>query len=222
MEAVQTQNQSNITDEKLLKIVGLMFGGSVESPNPDEPHKPGPWDPFIREALDRVKVFGPFPEPWRESFDAERIIRIIAGRFPQIRDVIGGGHGFDETALNPQPLPPRWAFAKSLARVIIRRTELTRDAVASLRGTDFEERGIIVVGGRDFLAAIDEMCGNGFRLVRRKPRPSWWSESFDAPAYLVMAAQFEQSARETVFADLQKTFHEAGAKFVDACLARLQ
>ncbi|MCA1622393.1 MAG: hypothetical protein LC778_01090 [Acidobacteria bacterium] len=109
-----------------------------------------------------------------------------------------------------------------MARVIIHRAKLTRDIAANLQAAGFEERGIIVVGGWDFLTTIDEMCGNGFRLVRPKPRPTWWKDSFDAPDYLIMAAQFEQSARETAYEDLQRIFHEAGAKLIDASLARLQ
>ncbi len=217
----ETQNQSNITREQVLKIVGLAFGGSDEYPNPDEPHKPGPWDPIIREALERTKVFGPHPEPWRDRFDAERILRIIARRFPQIWDAIGGGHGFDEVALNPQPLPPRYKFVKELAQVIINRAGLIRDIAANLRVENFEERGIIVVGGRDFLTMIDDWCGNDFRLKRPKPRPPWWNDSFDALSYLILAAQFEQAAHETAYKDLHRTFNEAGAKLIDAALARL-
>jgi hypothetical protein len=221
MKATQTQNQSNITREQILKIFGVAFGSSIEYPNPDEPHKPGPWDPIIREALERAKVFGPHPEPWRERFDAERILRIIARRFPQIWDVIGDGHSFDEVMLNPQPLPPRWTFAESFAQIIIRRAELIRDITANLRGADFEERGIIVVGGRDFLTAVDEFCGNNFRLVRPKPRPPWWKDSFDALDYLMMATQFERAARETGYEDLRRLYREAGKKLVDASLAGL-
>lgn len=224
MEATQTQNQSNITREQVLKIVGLAFGGSHEYPNPDEPHKPGPWDPIIREALERTKVFGSSSEPWRERFDAERILRIIARRFPQIWDAIGGGHGFDEVALNPQPLPPRYKFVKTLAQVIINRAGLIRDVAANLGVENFEGRGIIVVGGRDFLTMIDDICGNDFRLYRPFPHPPhpWWNDRFDTLGYLLMAAQFESALRETVYEDLRHDFHEAAAKLVDAGLARLQ
>lgn len=233
MQAGQTQNETHISRQQLLQIVGLMFGTSVENPNTDEPRKPGPWDPVIREALEYVKVlgphpepwneaFGPHPEPWRERFDAGRILRIIAHRFPQIWDAVGGGHSFDEVALNPQPLPPRYKFAESFAQVIIRRAELMRDMVANLRGETAEERGIIVVGGRDLLSTVDEYCGTGFRLNRPRPHPPWWNEEFDTLCYLLMAAQFERALRETVYDDLRHDFHEAAAKLVDAGLARLQ
>lgn len=222
MEAVKTQNESQISRGQLLQLVGLMFGASIDNPNPDQPHKPGPWDPFIREALEYVKVFGPFPEPWRERFDAGRIFRIIARRFPQIWDAAVNGHSFDEVALNPQPLPPRYAFAESFARVLIRRAELMRDVIANLPGENFNERGIIVVGGQDFLMTIDEMCGNGFRLNRPQPRPTWWTDEFDALGYLAMAARFERAKRETVYEDLRRDFHEAAARLIDAGLTRLK
>lgn len=233
MEAVKLQDQLNITREQLLKIVSLAFDADGEQPNPDEPHKPGPWDPFIREAFDWMKFLGPFPEPWhagfsrppepwRGKFDSGQILRIIARRFPQIWDVIGDGRGFDDVALNPQPLPPRYAFAEALAQVFIRRAEVMSDVIANLRAAGLEERGIIVVGGRDFLTMIDEICGNGFRLIRPKPRPFWWKDSFGTAEYLIMAARFEQSVSETADENLSGVFRKAAAKLLDAGLEKLQ
>ena len=49
----------NISREKLLTLVGGMFGGASGNPNPDEPHKPGPWDPIIRKVFLQLDRFGP-------------------------------------------------------------------------------------------------------------------------------------------------------------------
>ena len=237
MNTRDAEDQSNITREDILKIVGLRFGSSIENPNPDEPEKPGPWGPIIREALDYTEVFGPFPEPWRQTyehvsgphpqpwkqrFNADQILRIVARRFPQIWEVVGGGHSFDEVALNPQPLPPHEAFAEALAQAIIRRAELVRDVAASLGSDQIAERGIIVVGGRDLSAMIDEFCGNNFRLVRPKPHPPWWKDSFGSWSYLVMATQFDRAAHETSYDDLRDAYHEAAGKLVDTGLAKLR
>lgn len=45
--------------------LGLLTGGN---PNPEDPGKPGPWDPVIRKLLARLRDrFGPHPDPWRHA-----------------------------------------------------------------------------------------------------------------------------------------------------------
>src|ERR1043166_5346550 len=64
------QTTFQISREKLFALVNPAFstagsGGGGTQPNPDEPLKPGPWDPVIRAALKEVLRFGPQPDPWR-------------------------------------------------------------------------------------------------------------------------------------------------------------
>ena len=99
-----------ISREQLFNILDP-FGSTRPGgrPNEEEPHKPGPWDPVIRRALKDLggDRFGPFPEPWRHASSLGSLLEIVAHRFPQIWEAIGGSGLADRVALNPQPLPPR-------------------------------------------------------------------------------------------------------------------
>lgn len=132
---MNTKTQSSlISQEKLLAFVRAMIGGSKGREDDEHPLPPGPWDPVIRVALERITVFGPqpdpwvvfgpWPQPWRSSLESvygpfpqpwKVIFASIAAKYPAIWDIIGGGPSFGaEVALNPQPLPPRFAFLISL------------------------------------------------------------------------------------------------------------
>lgn len=59
MNAVQAQQQSlHISQEKLLAFVRTMIGGSRGREDDEHPLPPGPWDPIIRVALERIRVRG--------------------------------------------------------------------------------------------------------------------------------------------------------------------
>src|SRR3990172_8832863 len=95
---------------------------ALERINVFGPH-PEPWRvfgwPVPWRTIERVfgipvpwrtieSVFGPLPDPWKVIFTS------ILARHPEIWDAIGGGPSFgEEVALNPQPLPPRFAFLVS-------------------------------------------------------------------------------------------------------------
>jgi hypothetical protein len=125
MKTSQTEQHSlHISQGQLLAFVRTMIGGSRGREDDEHPLPPGPWDPVIRVALQGSLVFGPVPDPWRPIESAfgplpdpwKVIFSTIAAKHPEIWDVIGGGHRFGaEVALNPQPLPPRFAFLVSLA-----------------------------------------------------------------------------------------------------------
>lgn len=113
-------------------------------PNPDDPD-PIPWGPVIRKALERVRwAAGPLPDPWVWA------------------------------ALNPQPLPPRYAAAVALGQAVV-------DQVGSLE----EMAQALPEGSRDSIAAytkgfigrfVDD-CGNGhivIRIPKGGPYPQRW------------------------------------------------
>src|SRR5262245_21560085 len=80
-------------------------------PNPDDATPPGPWDPVIRKALDRIRwASGPQPDPWVW------------------------------VALNPQPLPPRFAFATAIAREMIDQISTLKDTPHASAAATFDER----------------------------------------------------------------------------------
>jgi hypothetical protein len=228
-----------ISPEKLLAFVRAMTGGSAGYPDDEHPLPPGPWDPVIRSALEAHHVFGPHPEPWDvfsrggpsrtrgPAFAArpeawKAVLASILARHPEIWDAIGGGHSFgDDVALNPQPLPPRYAVLLSVAQAVIFRAELLQEIAGAIQ-TEGEERGIIIVSGY-IDRFVDDFCGNGFRLKWPfpGPRPHWYPKELDGFDLVVIATQFEQAAKEAYSLDFRQVLAGASAKFVEAGLAKM-
>ena len=231
MKTTQTTLPSlDVSREKLLAFVGAMIGGSRGREDDEHPLPPGPWDPVIHAAFERINVFGPHPEPWRriESVFGPRpepwrlIFASILARHPEIFDALGGGHSFgDEVALNPQPLPPRYAFLIAAAQTVIRRAELIQE-IADATRNEGQQQGIIIVGGYTSRFS-DDWCGNGFRVKYPfpGPRPAWFATELSGIDLMVIATQFEQSAKQTFSQDLRQSLANASAKFAEAGLAKL-
>jgi hypothetical protein len=217
MNTKQTEQQSlHISQEKLLAFVRTMIGGSKGREDDEHPLPPGPWDPVIRLALERINVFGPHPEPWKVIFAS------LLARHPEIWDAIGGGHSFsEEVALNPQPLPPRFAFLGSVAQVVISRAELFQE-IADATRREGEQQGIIIVSG--YIARfVDNFCGTDFRFKWPYPwpRPNWFISELDGIDLVVMATQFEQAAKETFSPDLRQNLADASAKLAEVGLSKM-
>lgn len=218
MNTGRTEQQSlHISREKLLTLISSFVGGSRGREDDEHPLPPGPWDPVIRVALKGMTVFGPRPEPWRA------VLASILARHPEIFDAIGGGHSFgEEVALNPQPLPPRFAFLVAVAQTVIGRAELFQEIADSI-SREGEQQGIIIVGGYTSRFS-DDFCGTGFRLrwPFPGPRPHWFASELDGIDLMVMATQFEQAAKETFSPGLRQNLTDASAKFVEAGLSKMQ
>jgi hypothetical protein len=233
MDSKQTEQQTlQIGKGQLLALVREFTGGASRARTDDEhPLPPGPWDPVIRQAVEHVRVFGPHPEPWRTRDLAtgrgSEILRVllvsILRQHPEIWDVIGGGHSLvDEVALNPQPLPPRYAFLISVVQVVASRAELLQE-MAGAMSQPGSQQGIIVVGGYTARFA-DDWCGTGWRLgwPFPGPRPNWLSEQLDAADLLVIATALDQAAKESHSADLRKNLTDASARFTETAMERMQ
>jgi hypothetical protein len=242
MSMERTEQQSlQISQERLLAFVRAMIGGSRGREDDEHPLPPGPWDPVIRVALERINVFGPHPDPWKifgpgpqpwrtlESMFGplpdpwKVILASIAAKYPAVWDVIGGGPSVGtEVALNPQPLPPRFAFLVSLAQTVISRTELLQE-IADATRREGEQQGIIIVGG--YIARfIDDICGNDFRFKWPfpGPRPNWLAKEVSGIDLVVMAVQFDQAASETFNRELRQNLADASAKLAEAGLSKIQ
>ncbi len=209
-----------ISRDQLLLVVRAAT--SVYRPNPIEPDPPrGPWDPFIRLAVERVEDSG---ESSRES-----LLIFLARSFPKLWEVIGGGpvglrggRPGDEAALNPQPLPPRWRFLTELTRAMTTRAEMVQE-VSSAIMREGEERGIIIVSGY-VSRFVDEICGNGFRLRWRRPgpRPNWFAEELGGMDLLVMAAEMDQTAQEAFNQNLRQALTTAATKLIETGISKLR
>jgi hypothetical protein len=230
MNSNQTALQSvDVSREKLLGVIGDLLGERGGREDDEHPLPPGPWDPVIRVAFERLNTFGPRAsahlatsfgpgrEPWRI------ILANILARHPEIFDALGGGHSFgDEVSLNPQPLPPRYAFLIAAAQTVISRAELLQEFADSTRRQG-EERAIIIVGGITSRFS-DDWCGTGFKLKYPfpGPRPHWFASELSGIDLVVIASQFEEAARQSFSPDLRQSLANASAKFVDAGLSRMR
>jgi hypothetical protein len=222
--AEQQSFHTHPSQQKLLAFVRAMIGGSRGREDDEHPLPPGPWDPVIRVALERIGFFGPQPEPWRVLDRSARLLFAgILARHPEISDAIGGGHSFgDEVALNPQPLPPRYAFLMSVAQALISRAELLQE-IADATAREGEQQGIIIVGGY-VSRFVDDFCGTGFRLRYPfpGPRPHWFTAELDGIDMVVMATQFEQAAKESFSPDLRRNLADVSTRLAEAGLSRMQ
>jgi len=237
------QRSIHISPEKFLAFVSEMFGASVGREDDEHPLKPGPWDPVIRAAVERLYVFGPSPEPWRvfdgnpvpwrarqsdfgpqpESAAWKVVLTTLFEKYPELYDLIPrGGQKFGETVtLNPQPLPPRIAFLAAVAHTVVSRAELLQE-IAHATASEGERRGIIIVGG--YVSRFcDDFCGNGFILIWPfpGPRPWWFPTELHAVDLVVLASQFHQAAKEAYSPELRQHLADASARLAEAGLSKM-
>lgn len=222
-ESQATKAVSNLTPSHLYTVVQGLAG---YYPNPEDDNPPGPWDPVIRIALEAVRRMGPFPEPWRTDVPSHRLspdpipwrssvsdlslIAIIAQKHPEVWDIIGGA--LSRVGLNPQPLPPRYAFVKALAESVIQRAEMMQEIADAMDGS---EKAIIVVGGRYVNKFTDDICPP-YSKIRRFPKPwppppDWYPEKLEFPDYAVIGASFDLAARTTFSEPLRAAFAETAS-----------
>jgi hypothetical protein len=222
---------SSISQTKLLAFVRTMIGASQGRQDDEHPLPPGPWDPVVRLALEKVRIFGHGsqslgsarsvldlqPELWK------LLLTSLLARHPEAFDAVGGGHSFgEEVALNPQPLPPRYAFLKAIVQTVVIRAELLQE-VSDAIAYKGEQQGIIIVSG--FVSRFsDDFCGNGFVLKWPfpGPRPHWFAHELDSIDLVVMATHFEDAAKQTARPDLRRSLAEAGSRFAEAGMSRLR
>jgi len=140
METTQTSTETKtFSVEKVNLLVEQLLG---THPNPvfNSPSTQ-PWGPFIRKVL-KQDVFGPRPEPWQhyalsQNFQAPYLL----------------------TALNPQPLPPRYVFIIAVLQEVIDRVLLIHEVASALNRRGQEQSIIIVSGSFDkYLNDFDGLC----------------------------------------------------------------
>lgn len=236
---LQGQATLNISTEKFLALVANSTGASVGREDDDHPLPPGPWDPVIRAALERTYLGiqvdstvqdGTSADPWpierlalSSGLHHRILLATILARHPEIYDAVHGGHNpGSKVALNPQPLPPRVHFMVSVAQIVIARAELLSE-LAGAMALPGERQGIIIIGGyvNKFCAG---WCGSEFRVrwPFPPPHPRWFSEELSAFDLVVLAAEFQQGAKEAFNSDLRQSLAEAAAKLAEAGVSRMQ
>ena len=241
MNTSHTEQQSlHISQEKLFAFVHAMMGRGRGREDDEHPLPPGPWDPLIRVALERINVFGPRPEPWKVFGPGPSpwltrgsvfgphpepwrvVFANLLARHPEIFDVLGGGHSFgEEVALNPQPLPPRFAFLVAVTQAVISRAELLQE-IADATSREGEQQGIIIVGG--YIARFtDEFCPDYRpRWPFPGPPPPWFANELNGIDLMVIASQFEQAAKEAFSLDFRQSLALAATKLLEAGISKMQ
>jgi hypothetical protein len=195
-----------------LSPINAATAASKAYANPDDPQPPGPWDPYIRPAFE--KVFGPFPEPWRWSSESRRI-RNLAHTIPSAWD---GINPLESVALNPQPLPPRWAIALEFVRRAAERLVAIQETADVITSNNGGERGIIVVGGK-ISELVEFVCGMPWRkwpIPDPNPDPR-----LSATELLLAGAELVNVSEMTTNERLGNELAEAGRKLIYEGLERL-
>ena len=124
--------------------------------------------------------------------------------------------------LNPQPLPPRVAFAVALSQALVDNIGSLRD-LATLLPEELQGRAL--EGASSRLSQFIDDCGNG-RVPRKWPFP--WpprrgdeSELLGPADLVVIGAQLAQLAATVGDERLQQELAEGGAKLIETGMAQL-
>ncbi|MFZ0063929.1 MAG: hypothetical protein WAL47_17990 [Pyrinomonadaceae bacterium] len=207
--------KSAISREKMTAFVTGLLG---DYPNPEgDPQPPSPWDPIIRQTFE--KVFGPHPEPWRTRFEsAGHRLRNLGQTRPEVYDIIGDR--LNRVALNPQPLPPRWAFGVEFLRLAADRLVAIQETADVINNGS--EQGIIVVGGR-VSELVDFVCGNNFpkRFPPIPPPGPDPDPRLRGDELVLMGAELTRYSKTIANKVLGRELTAAGEKLIDAGLERL-
>jgi hypothetical protein len=220
--------------EPLLRVVHDLLG-SPDRPDDSasvarRPPAPGRWDAVVRSAVRQLYAAGPSPEPWKAQ---------AGGPGPQPwqpwRAYVGARHG--DAWLNPQPMPPRYAFLLAISDVFLNRVELIHEAATVLQ--DADQRSIASLEAHVALF-VSDLCGTEWKLanpfsptppfpggwppgVPTPPQPPWprWSTELDGLDQLVLALPFERAAQRAFHRDMARILADAAGRLVETGLTRL-
>jgi len=179
------------------KVLASLISQAIGSyPNPDDSLPPGPLDPYIRKALDRMR-WGPGPQPW-----------IVAGPRPEPWIVAG-----------PQPEPWRFVYTTVLAQEIVSSIINLQDLAGILPQANVQE-----VASQRLQVFIDDYCGTSPRKPPFPgPRSlDGVNEGFSPLELVAIGTQFETAA--STFADegLQQALSKAGSQLTEQGIAQMQ
>lgn len=199
-EANQAEAVVFLSRSAFVALVNRLTGGVAADAG--APQHPGPWDPVIRRAMERISAMGTQPEPWRIAVSAlDRLNWVAPGN---------------------APLPTRVPLVMALAQEMIERTSLLHDLADA-----FPEEGrayVLKAAGSRLVHFVDDCSHGGIPPgwpFSWPPQGSSLVGSIDAVELVVMGAQFERAAARTENEQLKHDFTEAGARLIEAGLSRM-
>ncbi|HTN38619.1 MAG TPA: hypothetical protein VL053_16170 [Arachidicoccus sp.] len=219
METLKTKfEKTDISTRKVQSLISQLLGNQGY-PDPDNPLPSGPWDPYIRKAAKRIRLFGPSPEPWLYAH--------LYNLHPEIWDLI---HPHTLSELNPQPLPPRFVVIAALTQEVIDHALLLQEIKDAMRQNN-NERGIIIVSGdiEKFTDEFEQLCPLiGIILNIRPgkgdggyPHPNWANEKASAIEAFVASAVFHQNALNTFNQGFRQSLQDASTKLAELSISLL-
>lgn len=191
--------------EPWLSLAAAAFGNGRPQPWLSLSTGPHP-DPWL--ALD---PYGSLASSWRSV-----VIEVIRRRHPQIEDAIGGwSGGWQRVALNPQPLPPRWAFALAAASQMVSRAEMIADMGRALGSGE--------AAGAWVVTLTDDICPTPrpWPWPWPWPRPNWMEDMIDAPDLTVVASVLSAASGRVADRDLAQALGDQAGRLAEESLSRL-
>ena len=202
------KNQTQHTEQMILqnKIAGIY---ERSKPAPDDEEITSPWLSIIQTALERTE---------------HRLSRLeVLGRFnPYIWELIGDrlrrfSSNADFRHLNPQPIPPRWLFARELASVIVERVQLISDISEGI-----QKGSALKTAGNFIIQFTDGICPDPPKIKIPKGWP--WPEPEPDPRWnaIELAAVAEIFINVSAQSILENVYQTAAAKIIETASGRIQ
>jgi hypothetical protein len=217
---------AKLSEEALIALVGELTGAY---PNPEDSTPPGPWDPLIRAALQRMAcLFGPGNEPWApmtgpsdsQHLPSSSSLRLVAARHPEVWDLLRTGP-LARAGLHAQPLLAGKSFVAAIAEEVIERASFMHE-IANLLGPHSGERRAVAVD--NYVSRfVDEFCARGkIRWPYSMPPPSWFQRELSAADLLTIGTRLRRAAAESFHSDLGRALDAASAQLIERAIEKLQ
>lgn len=203
--------------QKLVTIVSGLLGAN---PDPDNPPPHGPWDPYIHKAAVRTSLGFTNAHPGEEDPHYPPRPPFSLSEFINVWNVL---YRYELTTpyanvyLNPQPLPPGIAFARSLAREIIDQAGVISD-ISGTNGKESNGSAAAFV-----LRFTEDLCPIPAKVPfppGKKPVPGPGPQPWGAVELAAVAVEFQQAALHADRQEIKDALIEAGDRILDAAIDR--
>lgn len=198
MTKLSIRKNDKIRPDRIVQMIAAFAGGGFR-PSDDDDRPVGPWGPVIRSVFDAAPTFS-------------HEVGHLAGAFGR----------FGLAALNPQPLPPRFAYVAALGHAAVLRAELIGELSAELgdRAGSAQTRG----ASRYLSDLLDDWCGTPprpFPWPWPGPRPEWAREALGAIDHVILASAFQRAAAAGIGGELGNAVKAAHRRLAETATEAL-